>query len=125
MGGAGVAAQYVTTVEDATAEAFYGSRYVFSDLEQGTVSLDTRLDWTFTPTMSLELFLQPFFSSNDFSGEERVISSNDETLAPRRPGVVGLYLRTAMTYPPSKISIASPSARVTMARFSSGRLPFV
>ena len=61
------AAQYVTTVEDATAEAFYGNRYVFSDLEQGTVSLDTRLDWTFTPTMSLELFLQPFFSSNDFS----------------------------------------------------------
>ena len=60
------AAQYVTTVEDATAEAFYGSRYVFSDLDQGTLSFDTRLDWTFTPTMSLELFLQPFFSSNDF-----------------------------------------------------------
>ncbi|HET9332339.1 MAG TPA: DUF5916 domain-containing protein [Gemmatimonadota bacterium] len=60
-------AQYVTTVADATAEVFYGSRYVFSDLDQNTFSMDTRLDWTFTPTMSLELFLQPFFSSNDFS----------------------------------------------------------
>ena len=60
-------AQYVTTVEDATAEAFYGSRYVFADLDQNTVSMDTRLNWTFTPTMSLELFLQPFFSSNEFS----------------------------------------------------------
>jgi hypothetical protein len=60
-------AQYVTTVEDATAEAFYGSRYVFSDLDQNTVSMDTRLEWTFTPRMSLELFLQPFFSSNEFS----------------------------------------------------------
>ena len=69
--------------------------------------------------------LRCFFSSSDFSGVVRVISSNDETLAPRRPGVVGLYLRTAMAYPPSKISIESPSARVTMARFSSGRLPFV
>jgi len=60
-------AQYVTTVEDPTAEAFYGSRYVFADLDQNTVSMNTRLDWTFTPSMSLELFLQPFFSSNEFS----------------------------------------------------------
>ena len=68
---------------------------------------------------------RPFVTS-DFSGVERVISSKDATLAPRRPGVVGLYLRTAIAYfPVSKISIASPSARVTIARFSSGRLPFV
>ena len=60
-------AQYVTTIEDATAEAFYGSRYVFADLDQNTFSMNTRLDWTFTPRMSLELFLQPFFSSNRFS----------------------------------------------------------
>ncbi|HJR54396.1 MAG TPA: DUF5916 domain-containing protein [Gemmatimonadota bacterium] len=59
-------AQYVTTIEDATAETFYGSRYVFSDLDQNTFSMNTRLDWTFTPRMSLELFLQPFFSSNEF-----------------------------------------------------------
>ncbi|MGH7565751.1 MAG: DUF5916 domain-containing protein [Gemmatimonadota bacterium] len=60
-------AQFVTSVEDATAEAFFGSRYVFSDLDQNTVSMDTRLEWTFTPRMSLELFLQPFFSTNEFS----------------------------------------------------------
>ena len=69
--------------------------------------------------------LRPFVTS-DFSGVERVISSKVETLAPRRPGVVGLYLRTAMSYfPLSKISMESPSARVTIARFWSGRLPFV
>src|SRR3990172_1706712 len=38
--------------------------------------------------------LRPFATSF-FSGFERVISSNEDTLAPRRPGVVGLYLRTA------------------------------
>src|SRR5436190_9335645 len=36
------------------------------------------------------------FATSDFSGVERVSSSNVETLAPRRPGVIGLYLRTAI-----------------------------
>jgi hypothetical protein len=60
--------QFVTSVEDATAENFYGRRYVFSDIDQTTVSMNTRLNVTFTPAMSLELFAQPFISSNDFRG---------------------------------------------------------
>jgi hypothetical protein len=60
-------AQFVTTVEDATAEAFFGTRTVFADLDQETLSMDTRVDWTFSPTMSLELFVQPLVSSSDFS----------------------------------------------------------
>lgn len=60
--------QFVTAVEDPTVEAFFGKRYVFADLEQKRLSMDTRLNWTFTPTMSLELFAQPFIASNDFSG---------------------------------------------------------
>jgi hypothetical protein len=60
-------AQFVTSVEDPTAETFFGRRYVFADLDQLNVSMDTRLNWTFTPAMSLELFLQPLFSANDFS----------------------------------------------------------
>src|ERR1700759_2194102 len=35
--------------------------------------------------------------TKDFSGVERVISAKSETLAPRRPGVVGLYLRIPMS----------------------------
>ena len=60
-------AQYVTTVEDATATDFYGRRYVFADLRQRTLSLNTRLNVTFTPNMTLQLFAQPFISSNDYS----------------------------------------------------------
>src|SRR5699024_1569585 len=37
--------------------------------------------------------------SRDFSGVERVISSNMETELWRRPGVVGLYLRIAIVIP--------------------------
>ncbi|MDX1745182.1 MAG: DUF5916 domain-containing protein, partial [Halobacteriales archaeon] len=59
--------QYVTAIDDPTAGAFFGRRYVFSDLEQDRFSMNTRLNWTFTPTMSLELFAQPFIASNDFS----------------------------------------------------------
>jgi len=60
-------AQYVTVVDDPSATAFFGRRYVFADIEQRTVSMSTRLNWTFTPEMSLELFMQPFVSSNDYS----------------------------------------------------------
>jgi hypothetical protein len=59
--------QYVTSVEDATATAFAGSRYVFSTLEQKTLSMDTRLGVTFTPTSTLELYVQPFVASGAYS----------------------------------------------------------
>ena len=63
----GGTSQYVTSIEDGTAEEFYGVRYIFSDIDQTTLSMNTRLNVTFTPNMSLELFAQPFISSNDFN----------------------------------------------------------
>ncbi|MDH3457791.1 MAG: carbohydrate binding family 9 domain-containing protein [Gemmatimonadota bacterium] len=59
-------AQYITRVDDPTATDFFGSRYVFSSLEQNTVAMDTRLNITFTPTLSLEVYAQPFISGNRF-----------------------------------------------------------
>jgi hypothetical protein len=59
--------QYVTAVDDPTSTAFYGTRYALSTLVQKTLSLDTRLAVTFTPTSTLELYLQPFIASGSFS----------------------------------------------------------
>jgi hypothetical protein len=59
-------AQYVVTVADNTATQTYGSRYVFAGLRQTTLAIDTRLNVTFTPNLSLEMYAQPFISSNDF-----------------------------------------------------------
>jgi hypothetical protein len=59
-------AQYLTTVPDAAATATYGSHYVFAPLRQTTVSMVTRLDLTFTPKLSFQLFAQPFISSGDY-----------------------------------------------------------
>ncbi len=59
--------QWVTSYSDPTATATYGSRYVFAFLEQTTLSANIRLDWTFTPQLSLQLFAQPLISSGDYS----------------------------------------------------------
>lgn len=61
-------AQYVTAVSDPTATAFGGTRYVFGAIRTRTISLDTRVNWTFTPTMTLQVFAQPFLASGDYSG---------------------------------------------------------
>ncbi|MEK7668860.1 MAG: DUF5916 domain-containing protein [Gemmatimonadota bacterium] len=59
--------QWVTSVGDPTATAFYGRRYVFADLEARTLSMNTRLNVTFSPTLTLELFLQPLVSSGRYT----------------------------------------------------------
>jgi hypothetical protein len=60
-------AQYVTTVADPAATATFGSRYVFANLDQRELSMIARLDWTFTPTLSLQFFFQPLISAGDFT----------------------------------------------------------
>ena len=59
-------AQYVTQVSDPTATETFGGRYVFAALDGHEVSMVTRLDWTFTPELSLQLFVQPLISAADF-----------------------------------------------------------
>ena len=54
--------QYVRAVDDATAESTFGARHVFADLRQTTLSLDTRVEWTLTPTLSFQTYAQPFVS---------------------------------------------------------------
>ncbi len=60
-------AQFVKSVEDPTATAFFGQRYVLADLEQKSVSMNTRINVTFTPTLTLEVFAQPFISSGHYT----------------------------------------------------------
>lgn len=59
--------QYVTTVDDPAAEATYGRRYVFAYMDQQTISTTIRADWTFTPNISFQLYVQPFISAGDYT----------------------------------------------------------
>jgi hypothetical protein len=60
------ATQYVTAVQDLTATAFGGTRYIFSFIRTRTLSLETRANWTFTPALTLQLYVQPFVASGDY-----------------------------------------------------------
>lgn len=51
-----------STVDDPTATATYGTRYIFGALEQRTLSLTARANVTFTPALSFQLYVQPFTS---------------------------------------------------------------
>ncbi|HET7231731.1 MAG TPA: DUF5916 domain-containing protein [Longimicrobium sp.] len=59
--------QFVTRFSDPSATDFYGDRVVFSTLHQNVLSMDTRLNWTFSPTLTLELFAQPFVATGQYS----------------------------------------------------------
>jgi hypothetical protein len=69
-------AQYLFSLEDATAALTFGRRYVFAALDQTMLSVSARLDYTFTPDLSLQLFAQPFLASGAFG-------STAEFAAPR------------------------------------------
>jgi hypothetical protein len=45
---------------------FYGTRYIFSNIDQVTLSLDTRISVAFTPTLTLDVYAQPFFASGHY-----------------------------------------------------------
>jgi hypothetical protein len=63
-------AQYLRTVLDPTAAATFGSRYVFGDLRQTEVSIESRVNVVLSPTVSLQAYIQPLVSVGDY-GEIR------------------------------------------------------
>ena len=58
--------QYVNRYADPSATNFFGQRSVFASLVQYSLALDTRVSATFSPTLTLELFAQPFASSGEY-----------------------------------------------------------
>jgi hypothetical protein len=59
-------AQYVSTVADPTAGHTFGNRYIFSDLDQTSVSLVSRVNWIASSRMSLQVYAQPFIAVGDY-----------------------------------------------------------
>ncbi|HXV85754.1 MAG TPA: DUF5916 domain-containing protein, partial [Gemmatimonadales bacterium] len=58
--------QYVRSQDDATATATFGRQYVFAEVLQKTLDLTTRLNVTFTPDLTLQLYAQPFVATGDY-----------------------------------------------------------
>jgi hypothetical protein len=60
------AAQYLLALPDETATATHGARYVFAELDQTVVAMEGRLNYTFTPGLSLQVFAQPFIATGAY-----------------------------------------------------------
>ena len=92
-------AQYLGAVPDPNATATYGARYLFADLRQTTLSLDTRVEWTFTPELSLQAYIQPFIASAAFSGYKEFtrVGAYDFAVYGRDQGTI-TYDAAAHTY---------------------------
>jgi len=58
--------QWVTKIDDPIFTPTFGKRYVFADMTQKTVSANIRVNWTFTPVLSLQFFVQPLFSTGKY-----------------------------------------------------------
>jgi hypothetical protein len=70
------ARQFVTTEGGGRAESL-GTRYVFAHVDLSEISGQFRLNYTFTPNLTLETYVEPFAASGRFHGF-------GELLAPRR-----------------------------------------
>jgi hypothetical protein len=58
--------QYITNVKDDLKTETFGVRYIMSDIIQETLPLEIRINWTFTPRLSLQVYLQPFIGIGDY-----------------------------------------------------------
>jgi hypothetical protein len=53
-------------VDDPLMTDTFGTRYVFGKIYQQTLSGSVRLNWTFTPKLTLQLYVQPFLAVGQY-----------------------------------------------------------
>ncbi len=75
-------AQYVEAVADSSAFSTFGTRYVFASLDQHSLSATLRINWTFTSTLSLQIFSQPFLSAGQYGEYKRLAAPGTFSFVP-------------------------------------------
>jgi hypothetical protein len=99
---------FVDIYADPTAAATFDHRYVFATLDQTQVSADVRLDWSFTPALSLQLFAQPLVSTGHYYDYKE--------LARGRSYDFNVFGRGGSTFDPSTVTAdpdgAGPAAAI-------------
>ena len=79
-------AQYVTSTSTLAYDPTYGRRYLFAELDRRSFSMVTRVDWTFTPTLSLQLYTQPLLSSGDYLEYKQLAAAESYQFSDFEPG---------------------------------------
>lgn len=79
-------AQYVTSTSVLPYAPTFDERYIFSDLDRTTFAMEARVDWTFSPDLSLQLFAQPLLSSGDYLSYKQLAASQSFDFDEFTPG---------------------------------------
>jgi Domain of unknown function (DUF5916) len=66
-------AQWVTSQEDAALPADLAGHYLFSGFEQTELALTARVNWIFSPRLSLQLYAQPLVSRGAYAGFKELL----------------------------------------------------
>ena len=77
----------MATVDDPTATNTYGKRYILANLDQSTISASIRMNYAFTPNVSLQLYLQPLISSGDYDDYKELARSHSYDFNNYRNGI--------------------------------------
>jgi hypothetical protein len=65
--------QWVNNVTDTT------THYVFAHIDQRTVNITSRFNYTITPNLSVQLYAQPFISAGSYQGFKEVADARSDT----------------------------------------------
>jgi len=58
--------QYITTLNEGP-DITFGKRFIFAAIDRSTISLQSRVNYSLTPDLSIELYAEPFVSTGNFS----------------------------------------------------------
>lgn len=110
--------QWLANVADPLATATFGTRHVFGVIDRRELNLTTRIDWTFSPTLSLQVFAQPFAAA----GHVRTFRTFDRPRAfaftdlPVARGGGTVRLDPDGAGPASAVTLGEPDFRVRSLR---------
>ena len=109
--------QWVENVEDGASQ-----HYVFGDLDQKTLSMRLRLNYTMRPALSLQLYAEPFVSSGRYSSFTELVDGRadfDHRYAPvRLRRTAGLPLHLAAYH--ERAALGAPSGVNAVRRLAAG-----
>ena len=59
--------QYLDSFEDETAVEMFGTRHIVAQMDRKTISAELRVDYTFTPKLSFQAYVQPYMTVGSYS----------------------------------------------------------
>lgn len=108
--------QYVATLGGGSADTF-GKRYVFGRIDQSTFYADLRVNYTFDPDVTLEMYAEPFAASGRFSDFGELAAARSRELRPYGSGGVALSRDASGAYVVSDSARTDANGQPTTARF--------